>query len=81
MHVPRARQRGVSYVTIAMSGNYTWPITLKLHMHIDTHPTMYLYVSQLGCYCTCARTRQWLFQISRTAEQITLKLGILIGTG
>ena len=24
----------------------TWPIALKLRMHVGTHPTTYLYVSQ-----------------------------------
>ena len=36
----------------------TGPIALKFRMlHEGVHLTMYLHVSQLGCYCTCARAR------------------------
>ena len=41
----------------------TWPITLKLRMHLGTHPAMHLYVSQLGCDCTCARARRAMFHV------------------
>ena len=51
-------------------------IALKLRMHEGIHLATYFYVSQLGCYCTCARS-----QISRTGEPIALKFGTAMGTG
>ena len=34
-----------------------WPIALKLRIHEDIRLAMYLHVSELGCYCTCAHIR------------------------
>ena len=33
------------------------PIVLTLRMHEGIHLAMYFHVSQLGCFCTCARAR------------------------
>ena len=68
-------QLGKSYDNSIITG----PITLKLRMHVGTHISMSFHESQLGCYCTRARARQWSFQISRTAGPIALKLGVLMG--
>ena len=43
-------------------------------MYVGIHPAMHLYVSQLGCDCTCARARRAMFhvhvQCSRFRERL-----------
>ena len=77
------KTKGYQFGNIYDNSVISGPITLKLRMHVavGTHLAMYFHVSQLGCYCTCARARERTFYILRTAEPIALKLGILMGNG
>ena len=70
MQVPRGKTKGRQFGNNCDSSVITGPITLNLPKNVDTHLVVYLHVSQLVCYCTCARARQRSFQISRTAEPI-----------
>ena len=51
MHIARAtcKTKGCQLCNNCNILVTTWPITLKLGMHVGTHPAIYIYVSQLGC--------------------------------
>ena len=61
MHVATCKTKGCQLDNNYDNSVITGPITLKLRMHVGTHLAMYFQVSQLGCYCTCARARQRSF--------------------
>ena len=81
MHVPRAKTKGCQFSNnYDDSGNY-WSDYAETS-HACKHPAGDVFPCvTVGCCCMCARARQQSFQISRTAEPIALKLGILMGTG
>ena len=81
MHVPRAKRRGVNYVTKQLQylGNYLADYAETSHAcrHPPGNASLCVTVGIQLHVRTCKAT---MFQISRTAEPIALKLGILTGT-
>ena len=60
-HMPCAKMKGCQFDNNYDNSVITGPIALKPCMHVGTYLAMYIHVSQLGCYCTCAVARQQLF--------------------
>ena len=59
MHMTGAKTKGRQFCNNYDRSVIIGPITLKLrtYEYVGTYLAMQFHVSQLGCYCTCARAR------------------------